>query len=453
MTTPNVLFVVLDAVRKDHLGPYGYERPTTPVLDDFAAEATRYDHAVAAAPWTPSSHGAMFSGQYPSTSGIYGRTPHYSDEVPHVAERMADRGYHTAGFSNSYHTGPEREFDRGFEYFHDILSLPRFADTMYEPSLDFARHLVDYFGKGYDDSAFQLRRLKTQVRRSDDPFFGFINFNSAHSPYDPPGRFKSEFEAYFDDWDAVDEDAAEVVSEDAYKAMLGDVEVTETEWDLLRCWYDGEIRYLDHLLGSLFEFLRDRGVYDETAIVVTADHGEQFGEDGLVYHQFTLAERLINVPLLVKWPEGRGPDPGTSDELVSLVDLAPTAIDLAGGTVPDTMDGRSLLSDGAPTEVFAEYAGPNQSIRDRFRERGTEFEPYLRGLQAVRTREHKLVRATDGEETLYELGDLTETAVDDERRHAELAGLFDRLDPPPTDDTDGEVADHVARHLEEMGYK
>lgn len=453
MHTPNVLLVVLDAVRKDHLSPYGYERPTTPALDAFAEEATRYDHAVAAAPWTPSSHGAMFSGQYPSTSGIYGRTPHYGDDTPHVAELLSDADYRTMGFSNSYHTGPERGFDRGFEYFHDILSLPRVAGTMYEPSIDFARHLVDYFGRGYDDSSFQLRRLKTRIDRSMEPFFGFINFNSAHSPYDPPGRFKSEFEDYVDDWDAIDEDVATVTSEDAYKAMLGDVEPGEPEWDLIRCWYDGEIRYMDRLLDSLFEFLRDRGLYDDTAVVITSDHGEQFGEDGLVYHQFTLAERLINVPLLVKWPEGEGPSPGVSDELVSLVDLAPTALDLAGTEIPDAIDGRSLVDGDPPNAVFVEYAGPNQSIRDRFRARGERFEPYLRGLQAVRTREHKLVRATDGEETLYELGDLTETEIEDDALQTRLADyLSDRLMPLPTVDTDGEVADHVATHLEEMGY-
>jgi len=463
MSRPNVLLIVLDAVRKDHLGPYGYDRPTTPNLDEFAIEATVYDHAVAAAPWTPSSHGAMFSGQYPSTSGIYGRTPQYGESTPHVAELLGDRGYRTLGFSNSYHTGPERGFDRGFDYFHDILSLPRLAGTMYELSVDFARHVVDYALRDYDDSSFQSRRLRTQLDGGEDPFFGFINFNSAHSPYDPPDEFKTEFEAYFDAWDAVDEDAARAASEDAYRAMLGAVSVSETEWDLIRCWYDGEIRYLDHLLGELFGFLRERNLYDDTAVVVTADHGEQFGEEGLVYHQFTLAERLINVPLLVKWPDGVEPDvsggtgdtdaDGHVDDLVSLVDLAPTAIDLAGVDVPAAMDGRSLVGDPAPEYVFAEYAGPNQSIRERFRERGEEFERYLRGLQAVRTREDKLVRATDGEETLYELGDLTEHPVTDDDRRAELAAVLDEhLDPPPTEDTDGEVADHVADHLEEMGY-
>ena len=450
MTPNNVLLIVLDAVRKDHLSPYGYDRPTTPNLDEFAEEATVYDSAIAAAPWTPTSHAAMFTGQYPSNNGVFGRTPNLAPDRPHVAEALSERGYRTFGFSNSYHTSPNRGFDRGFEYYHDILSLPRFADRMYEPSLDFARHVVDYFLKEYDDSSYQLRRLRTQLDRTDGPFFGFINCNSAHSPYDPPERFKTEFESYFDEWDAVDEDAARAVSEDAYRWMLGEVEMTDAEWDLLRCWYDGEIRYLDFLLGSLFDDLRERGLYDETAIIVTSDHGEQFGEDGLIYHQFSLSERLINVPLLVKWPEGVEPSTDGGDGLVSLTDIAPTAIDLAGESPPAAMDGRSLLSEASHDIVFAEYAGPGTELRERFD--GSEFT--IQGLQAARTPDHKLVRATDGSETLYRVSESRESETEDTAVRERLSErLSADLAPLPSEDTSSEVADHVADHLEKMGYR
>lgn len=450
MDRPNVLLVVLDSVRKDHLSTYGYDRPTSPVLDGLAERATRYDQAISAAPWTPPSHGAMFTGRYPSHNGVFGITPHLDPEQPHVAERFAAAGYRTVGFSNSYHTSPDRGFDRGFDYYHDILSLPRFAGTMYEPSLDFAKHLFDYFVRGYDDSSFQLRRLLTQIDRADDPFFGFINMNSAHSPYDPPERFKTEFEAYFDAWDAVDEEAATAVSEDAYRYVLGDVEMSDVEWDLLRCWYDGEIRYMDALLGKLFEFLKARDLFEETLIVVTSDHGEQFGEDGLVYHQFSLSETLINVPLLVKWP---GDSTGeVSDELVSLVDLAPTALEVATGQAQPDMDGRNFRDDDPPSAVFAEYAGPNESLRQRFADHEGDFESLRRGYQAIRTPRHKLVRASDGETTLYDVTD-GESEIHDDQLAAELLERLDTsLGDLPTVETDERLDDHVEEHLERMGY-
>jgi arylsulfatase A-like enzyme len=452
MSQPNILLIVLDSVRKDHLSAYGYDRPTTPRLEEFSGRATRYEEAIAAAPWTPPSHGALFSGKYPSNVGVLGRTPDYDESQPHVADRLSEAGYTTFGFSNSHHTGPDRGFDRGFDFYHDILSLPRFMGKMYEPSLDYVRHLYDYFVNDYDDSAFQLRRLRTQIDRSEDPFFGFINCNSAHSPYNPPEEFTSEFESYFDDWDAVDRESARAVGDrDGYEYMMDELEMTETEWDLVKCWYDGEIRYLDYLLGNFFEFLRARDCFENTMIVVTSDHGEHFGEHGLAYHQFSLSEILINVPLVVKWPDQETAE--VSEELVSLVDFMPTAIDVATGSPPSDADGRSLRSADPPETVFAEYGRPPEPLQEKLDPYRETFDQYDRGLQAARTDEHKLVCEVPGEETLYRIDDGQETEIDDEELAAELGDRIDRrLGSLPTGTYDEDLADHVTDHLEEMGY-
>jgi arylsulfatase A-like enzyme len=457
MDAPNVLLVVLDAVRRDHLSCYGYDRPTTPEIDRLAERGTRYDQAVAAAPWTPPSHAVMFSGQYPSHNGVFGPTPHYAPDEHHLAALLSDAGYSTFGFSNSYHTSTDRGFDRGFDFYHDILELPRFAGRMYEPSLDFVRHLYDYFVRDYDDSAFQLRRLRTQIRRRDRPFFGFINLNSAHAPYDPPEPFASEFAADTGGLDEEDLSAAETVAgEDGYPVAMDELHLSEGAWDVVRGRYDGEIRYMDHLLGQLFAFLEREGVFEETLVVVTADHGELFGEHGLVYHQFTLAEELLGVPLVVKPAEDvEGIGAGAVDEtLVSLVDLAPTILHAAGLSVPEEMDGRRLGVDPAPETVFAEYAGPYEPLREKLADYGEAFDRYDRGLQAVRTATHKLVAGTDGSRTLYDVSD-GETPVEDdeltdalaERIEAKLGDLPDRAGAP-----EAELDDHVADHLEEMGY-
>jgi len=451
MTPPNVVLVVLDAVRQDHLSCYGYDRPTTPELDAFAADATRYDRAFAAAPWTPPSHGALFSGKYPSHNGVFGSTPLYGEDQPHVAELLSDAGYATFGFSNSFHTSTDRRFDRGFDFYHDILALPRFAGKMYEPSLDYVRHLSDYFRKGYDDSSFQLRRLRTQIRRRDQPFFGFINLNSAHAPYDPPEPFRSEFLASVPDLDEADAvDAQTVADEDGYPVAMGERELSENAWAFVRALYDGEIRYMDHLLGQFFQFLRQEGVFENTLVVVTADHGELFGEHGLVYHQFSLAEELIRVPLLVKRP---GQTDGTvDDDLVSLVDLAPTVLDAAGQSVPAEMDGQVFGSDPGHEAVFAEYAGPYQPLREKLAEYGDAFTRYDRGFQAIRTATHKLVVGTDGERTLYDVTD-GESPVEDPHLAETLAARLERaLGPLPDRGRSESLPDHVEDHLEKMGY-
>lgn len=453
MDAPNVLLVVLDAVRRDHLSCYGHDQPTTPELDRLAERGTRFEDAIAAAPWTPPSHAAIFSGKYPSHNGVFGATPDYGHDQFHVAELLSDAGYSTFGFSNSFHTSAKRGFDRGFDFYHDILELPRFAGKMYEPSMDYVRHLYDYFVNDYDDSAFQLRRLRTQIRRRDEPFFGFINLNSAHAPYDPPDPFRSEFGTDIDELDPQTRSAVQTVaSETGYAVALGDLTLSDDAWEAVRGLYDGEIRYMDHLLGQFFAFLREEGVFEDTLVVVTADHGELFGEYGLVYHQFSLAEELIRVPLVVKSPGQT--DPETDESLVSLVDLAPTILAAADVPVPDDLDGRRLGVDDPPDAVFAEYAGPYQPLREKFARYGPAFERYDRGLQAVRTPTRKLVVGTDGSRTLSDVTD-AETEINDptladslDRRLRESLGTL----PESDDSGPEELDDHVAEHLEDMGY-
>jgi arylsulfatase A-like enzyme len=452
MAPPNILLIVLDSVRRDHVGVYGHERPTTPEIDAFASEAIRYNQATAAAPWTPPSHAAMFSGLYASNVGVFGPTPSYDRNKPHVAELLSAAGYTTFGFSNSYHTSTDRGFDRGFEFYHDVLSLPRFAGKMYEPTLDYVRYLYDYFLKGYDLSAFQLRRLRTKIRRGDEPFFGFINLNSAHAPYDPPDPFRSEFEEPFDAEDTVNREAATIIAnDDGYQYFMGDVSLSSTEWELVQRWYDGEIRYMDMLLGNFFNFLRTEGVFDDTLIVVTSDHGELFGEYGLVYHQLTLAEELIRVPLLIKRPGQT--ERQVSNELVSLVDLVPTFLDVVGKDVPSTLDGRSLFSDPEPDTVFAEYAGPYKPLREKLT--GTDgFDEYDRGLQAARTKTRKLIVDTHGERTLYDISDGTDKPIE---QNTVAKRLFERLnntlgDIPDRNNKTEKLDEHVEQHLKEMGY-
>ncbi|MDS0281740.1 sulfatase-like hydrolase/transferase [Haloarcula onubensis] len=451
MANPNIFLVVLDSVRKDHLSTYGYGRPTTPTLDEFADISTKYTQAFSAGPWTPVSHGVMFTGQWPSNGGVYGLQPDLATDRPHIAELLSDIGYYTVGFSNSYHTSPDHGFDRGFDYYHDILSLPRFAGNMYEPSLTFVQHLYDYFVRDYDDSSFQLNKMLDRLDSTRQPIFGFINMNSAHSPYNPPSEFKREFESYVDGVEAADREVAAAYSKDAYQYFIDELEMSAPEWELVKGWYDGEIRYMDMLLEKFFQFLKSNGMFDDSMIIITSDHGEFFGEGGMVYHQFSLADILLNVPLLIKWPEQN--EPRVSEDLVSLVDLAPTALSQTTQSTPESMDGLDLSETPDREAIYAEYAGPSESIARRMAAAGDQYASYTRGLQAVRTANHKLVVSADGERRLYEVADGSEEEITDEdltdQLQERLDGTLDRL---PEASVSEDLDPHIEDHLRDMGY-
>jgi arylsulfatase A-like enzyme len=454
MSRPNVLFVVLDTVRRDHLSCYRYDRRTSPNLERLAGDATTYEHAVSAAPWTLPSHASMFTGRYPSHHRTVSTRPHLEADQPTVAEELSAMGYTTLGFANTSFISTDRGFARGFDSYHDLQRLPHLRGRYYELSREFLQLVLNYLVRGYDTAYFQAEKLKTALRRTDSPWFAFVNFLSAHSPYDPPPAFKERFERGFDAWDAVDPERVRGLSADAYGYMLGDIAVSDFEWDLLKRWYDGEIAYVDYLLGSLMAFLKKRGLYEDTLVIVTADHGEQFGENGLAYHNFSLSEVVLNVPLLVKWPGN--PESEVSTELISLVDLAPTILDVADVSRPETMQGRSLRSEPEPAAVFAEYAYPYPLLSGGIiRKYGDRFGQYERALQTVRTKTHKLVRSSKGDTTLYELIDGGEQETEDEELKRNLERRLDAtLETLPEADVEGDedLSEHTREHLRELGY-
>jgi arylsulfatase A-like enzyme len=401
----------------------------------------------------------MFTGCYSSQHGVFNSQLSLTYKGPTIAELLSEQGVETIGFSNSYHTSTTRNFHRGFDYYHDIFELPRFLGKMYDPSLDFLRFLPNYFLRNYDISDLQLRKLKTRLKRTENPFFGFINLNSAHSPYDPPARFKKQFEAYFDKWDTVDEEAAKDVANGDYGyTTFGDKSLSEPEWELIQCWYDGEIKYMDYLLSDFIDFFKKEGLYDDTLFIIAADHGEHFGEHGLAYHSFSLFEELLNVPLIIKWPENYGlsdrvPPEGVSHDLVSLVDIAPTICEWMDLTVPSEMQGRDLTTNPGHDAVFAEYDRPQPPKRDRLLNEYPDFEAYDRGLQVVRTSEFKLIRSTTGQETLYKVENEGETPIENAEIQQRLSKLMNEiLNSVPDADVDEELSEYVKTNLEKMGY-
>jgi arylsulfatase A-like enzyme len=335
-TPPNVLLLVWDTLRRDHLSVAGYPRRTTPGLEQLAAEGVRFRNAFAAASWTLPSHGTILTGYLEQEMVAGHRMPVQVAGQP-IAEALARHGYLTAGFAgNQVYAGSEYGISRGFIHFEDyhptplsILAAPRltrmFLDPK-EPLGQFARQL-GYTAYPWERPAESVRHdfiRWLDARPTGRPFFAFINFFDAHMPYRPPAPFDTAFGA--------DPHRPHVLLSAGVPAEL--IEREEKS-------YDGAIAYIDHEVTNLLEQLRERGLLDRTLVIVTADHGESFGRHGIFYHSSSFLAGQLHVPLLLRWP-GRVPEHQVVDATVSLRDLPATVYDLLELPDPSPFPGRSL---------------------------------------------------------------------------------------------------------------
>ena len=288
---PNLLFIVLDTVRADHLAPYGYERVTTPGIDAFVqAHATRYERAYSASSWTLPSHGSLFTGVPPglhqATTTRTAPTPGtihlqswpgepVSSEFPTLAELLANDGYHTAAFvGNCFFMRPEFGLARGFQHY-DARAGAYVGYHLALAQLTGRRLHVGH--RGYRSATSITDRALDWLGNDEErPFFLFLNYFDAHDPYLPAAPFDRAFS----------------------DARPTDPLRPEDEIDPLL--YDRELLGLDAQVTRVLDALRENGVFEETVVVITSDHGEALGEHGIPNHSWTLYEEMIHVPLYVK---------------------------------------------------------------------------------------------------------------------------------------------------------
>ncbi len=334
---PNVVLVSIDTLRADHLGCYGYPRPTSPNLDRFATQGVRFAHALAPSPWTVPSHASLLTGLLPARHGMLDFDRTLSERIPTLAERLQAAGYETAAFFNIHYFRPPSGLHRGFG------------------------HLVQF--RNWDTRRRQLRSAPAAIEqlgawldeRGDRPFFAFFHTFDVHSDYRPG-------QAYREAWLQPYQGSFDGRSVTLNRVRQGFLEPSDADIAHAVDLYDAGLRQLDDDLGALFELLDRAGVFDDTYVVITSDHGEEFFEHGSVLHGRTLYQEVLSVPLLVRGP---GVPAGRVVETpVQLVDLVPTLLDLLGREVPADLDGiplAPLWSDpGAvaapPRSSFAEAA-------------------------------------------------------------------------------------------------
>jgi arylsulfatase A-like enzyme len=340
-TGPNVLLLVLDTVRAWDIGWLGYHRPTTPRLTRWVGEGAIFTRVLSTSPWTSPSHGSMFTGRLPPELSVNWDTP-LDDRWPTLAEVMRDAGYATGGFVGNYRfAGSATGLDRGFEHYDDypltleqVLRSAQLTARLFSlPSVVTALGSRRLLHGGADAGDVNRRFLRWIEHRSDRPFFAFINYFEAHTPYLPPAPWDSLFLRGSPDarderhWDGI---------EQAYgPGPFPRQFLRET-----RNAYDGSIAYLDFQIDSLFTELERRGLLQNTVVIITSDHGEQFGEHGLIQHGSSLYLPVLHVPLAIRAP-GLVPARSRVDQPTSLRHLAATILDLTGVPNPG-LPGRSL---------------------------------------------------------------------------------------------------------------
>lgn len=354
---PNILLLVLDTVRAWNLDVYGYGRLTTPRLRNWAQRGVVFHRALAPAPWTTLSHAVMFTGRQPTELSVEWNRP-YDGHFPTLAEVLRDAGYATAGFAGNYlNVGRSTGLGRGFLHYEDYPLWP----------IAFARNtslLGRFFGIDRINALIGRRRvipgrvaedvnrdfLRWLDARGAGPWFAFLNYYDAHGPYLPPAPYDTMY--------AGKPDAAVDAYWERVRRLYGPPIIPLEALALSLDAYDGAITYLDFEIDSLLRALGQRGRLTNTIIVITSDHGELFGEHGVVAHGNNLYLPVLHVPLVVIAP-GRAPEGLRVERLSALRDLPATLLEMAGVANPG-LPGRSLTwawnapsEGGAPDPLFA----------------------------------------------------------------------------------------------------
>jgi arylsulfatase len=327
-TLPDVVLIVVDTLRADHLSCYGYERNTTPNIDRLAREAIRFENAISTAPWTLPSVASLLTGQYPSALGIHDQPARIDDRFPLLSELLREHGYATRGFVSHAMVSARLGFGRGFDVYHEEASIEHRSIT---------------------STAITQKAISFLSGDEERPVFLFLHYFDPHYDYWLHGEHN--FSAPY---------RGRLGSGESVPDLWGELDTLSPE-DVayLISLYDSEIAFTDRHIGALLDELEAQDRFDDSIVIVTADHGEEFLERGWLGHSITLHQELIRVPLIIKLP---GVGARVVETPVSLMDVAPSLLRHLGLEVPPGLDGRALdLTSGAPVPsapVFSETFNP-----------------------------------------------------------------------------------------------
>lgn len=432
----NILVISIDTLRADHLGVYGYGRDTSPKIDAFGAQAVVFERAYATCYHTADSHMSIFTSQYPSVHRVQNATdPNQplvvlSSLIPTFTEVLSEHGYRTVGFHGGGNVGGGYGFARGFDSY-------TYAADRVDAALEWLEQNDDH----------------------ERPFFMFFHTYHTHDPYTPLPPYDSLY-----DPDYTGDVNADKARFDAVIAEQGFVRARELFWDAVDpedpsdlahviALYDGEINEVDLQIGRLLDLVGAR--FSNTVVVLLSDHGEEFYEHGRFLHN-QLYEECLRVPLIIRAP-GLG-SPGRVGEWVSLIDIAPTVLDLVGIEAPTSFRGRSLrgVIDGndSRAEVFAEKIW--ETAENRLQESTPRHMAlYSHGLKGIMKESLELYELGSDPGEQHDLGGDSPAAVKIVRRLNELTAENNRRMTSfyPNGDAAGhQLSEEEIEQLKALGY-
>jgi arylsulfatase A-like enzyme/predicted Zn-dependent protease len=338
----NCLLITVDTLRADRLGCYGFPRIETPTIDGFASRGVKFEKCIAQTPLTLPSHTSLLTGTHPFFHGVRDNGAFVVPaELKTLAESFKDNGYATAAFVGAYVLDSKWGLDQGFDYYFDQFDLSKFEKISLGSVQRPANEVMD-------------EALKWLEQNRGSKFFAWVHLYDPHTPYEPPPSFDSRYP---------------------------------------KNPYLGEIAFVDSELGRLWRWLRDSGLDDNSFLVFASDHGESLGEHQEASHGFFVYQEAIHVPLIFVTPFGRFQGL-SSAEVVSLVDIMPTLLEMSGLPVPAEVQGESLLP-------F--FFNPSKDAA-RFAYSETYYPRYHYGwseLRSYQNKYHKLIIAPQRE--LYDL--------------------------------------------------
>lgn len=468
MERPNIVWITVESTRADHTFLGGYDRDTMPNLERVASaeRGQGFENCFSHGIWTLASSASILTGTYPSHHGtgmVHDVLPENFETVP---ELLGEAGYRTGLIAPHGQVSQTTGLHRGFEDFaylnsETILETAGWK-TLLKYALNFHRHGpgltadTKRFGTGFIINDIAKRWLRSYEQR-DDPFFLYTFYGDPHHVYYPP---KKDLKRFADAFDMSIAEAREVSlrhSTDLHENIANGCEFTDDQWRAIQALYDGELAYTDERIRGLLSYLGERDLLENTIVVITADHGEAFGEDGMLAHMVTTNDAVCHVPLVTYGFDAIAEYEG----MVQHADVVTTLLDRVGARTEgfQGIDMREQSREYAITQRGWDRARRNI---ERFTEINPDFDasPYHHAdLTALRTPEFKYLASEDRTE-LYDLPDeSTDVSGTYPEERDRLEGIYTRwmetAGQPGYADTEprkAEYSEAMKRQLADLGY-
>ena len=368
-TRPNVLLISIDSLRFDHLGCYGYERDTSPFIDELATQGVRFENAVSTTSWTLPAHAAMFTGLNDSTHGLVDNGLRLSNDHLTLAELLKSQGYKTAGFFGAPYLHPTFGLGQGFDVYQSCMGEVAEDGAVVRKSArsNAAPSHSDVTGPR---TAKFVKEWAATVTEADS-WFCFLHLWDVHYDFIAPEEYVDLFDPNYKG-----EIDGRLMSNASINARMSPRDLKHVQ-----AQYDAEIRFTDDILRGVFEDLEARGMLENTLVILTADHGEEFFEHGGKGHNQTLFDEVVRVPLIVVWP-GEIDSGGVVKEQVQIIDFMPTVANAARCEGRLTVQGRDL------GPLLAGQSMPTrEALLELLIDRGSQ--------RALRSNDWKLIRPVD----------------------------------------------------------